>query len=406
MHGTRQQTGVRCAGGSPPRLAWFVALGVVALASAGGCTGTAGRAGWERERAISQTILGAEAGLDGSGLAFVGHAQGAVVCSGALIAPTLIVTAKHCVFASDASLDGGDMPLPVDGFRIGFGPGQDSLTLRGVDDLQWVGMPTALSAADAVTSGEDVAVLHLTEPAPPGEKVRDVALVFSPADSQPVRVGGFGVTDVVTGSSGTRGIGDGRVAGYDTATGIIEIQGGGVCFGDSGGPVLSADGETIVAVLSEIGGGDGGFCQAGIAFADTAANAGVQRLLAKACAGVGGCGPDAGGLVSNAAADADEETDVTASQDSPASESVDDEAGSRAADGGNPPNDDAPGEGSSSERHAAGNAGCSLANRGGRLPSDALAIFAWAAAFLVRLARRRDLRPRGVTSSAASSARA
>jgi hypothetical protein len=223
-----------------------------------------------------------------TGIALVTNNQAGLACSGALIAADLIITAKHCAFGRDAA---GDIPLEVAGFRVGFGTTEDSLLEREVDRLAWVGMPNDLSIDAAVAAGEDVAVLHLSQPAPSGETVRDIALNVEFSAGEGVQVAGFGVTSLSSAASGVRGAADGQVSGFDPGTGIVAISGPGVCFGDSGGPVFSRDGLTILGVLGQLGGGDAGFCSEGLSFANTAANVRVQRLLAKECASLGGCGP-------------------------------------------------------------------------------------------------------------------
>lgn len=255
---------------------------VLALAACG-----TPRQGGSRERALEQEILGVDAATTASGFALIRHTSGGVVCSGSLIARDLVVTAKHCLFQATA---GGDMPLNTDGFRIGFGTTQDSLVELSADRIAWVGMPGELSIQPAVDAGQDVALLHLSEPAIVNETVRDFAFSQPPTDQEPVQVAGFGLTNLQTGASGIRGVATGVVSGFDATSGILAISGPEVCFGDSGGPVLSADGRTIIGILGEVGDGDAGFCRAGVSFADTPANLEVQRLLAKECARVGGCG--------------------------------------------------------------------------------------------------------------------
>lgn len=91
-----------------------------------------------------------------------------------------------------------------------------------------------------------------------------------------------------------RSQGAGRLTGFDTATGIVQVEGDSVCFGDSGGPVLSADGSTVLGVIGQVSEAAGA-CGDGLSFGYTAANANVRWFLAQQCASVGRCGPLAAG---------------------------------------------------------------------------------------------------------------
>lgn len=255
-------------------------------------------------------VLGGEPSSALSGLALVTHSQGDRACSGVLLAPELVLTAKHCVFRRGAS---GDEPLPAVGFRVGFGPSDEELTTRTVRSLAWIGMPEATSIDDAVAAGEDVAVLSLMEPAPAEETVRDLALVFAPEDQQPVRFAGYGLSDVATGRGGVRAAGAGRITGFDAPSGIVQIEGDAACFGDSGGPLLSEgtadDPGVVLGVLGQVG-SIASPCDAAASFAATAANPAVRRFLSKQCAAVGRCGRAPAGLDDGGATDADASGDA------------------------------------------------------------------------------------------------
>ena len=258
------------------------------LAGLAGDAGCSSRPASDVVAARRQSIVDGVPAPELSGVVQVGHAQGQHRCSGTLIASGLVLTAKHCTFRSAPD---GDQPLPADGFQIGFGPDGARSERRSAVALSWIGMPDELAIDPAVAAGEDVALLELDEPAPPGATPLAVDLAFSPVDQQPVALAGFGITDPATGTNGTRTLGSGAITGFERATGIVQVAGDSSCFGDSGGPVLSEDLARVVGVLGQVGdSGDGGICDLGLSFAATAANLRVRRLIAKACAQLGGCG--------------------------------------------------------------------------------------------------------------------
>jgi len=250
-----------------------------------------------------------------SGVAHISHARGSVVCSGFLIARDLVVTGKHCVFLIG---DDGDEALPSDGFRVGFGDSEERLELRSVAEVTWVGSPGEHSVADAVEAGEDVAILRLAEAAPSSEQAREIMLDAAFTADQPVVVAGYGVRDHELGLTGLRAMGEGRIAGLDMDTGTIEVVEASACFGDSGGPILDDQLERILGVISQVGGSDASlFCDVGRTYASTAANERVRRMIARACASVGGCGEAEPGS-----------SDIDAgSEDAGDQSSVDDDAG-------------------------------------------------------------------------------
>jgi len=223
---------------------------VVAAAVAAGC---AGGPELGQDRAA---IVGGSADAGDPAVAYVELAGGA--CSGALIAPTVVLTAAHCAAPAVGLAQPGS---------VSFGPA--------------VGGFTETIAATQVWVARDW----------PGDQGADVALVrlASPAAAAPLPWHGAALPDL-TGRS-VRVIGFGRTVAADPATAgtkrqvtlTVRAVGGAdliagdaaanTCTGDSGGPVLAdlGGGEEIVAVVSS---GDPG-CAGDARFA----RLDVQRLL-------------------------------------------------------------------------------------------------------------------------------
>jgi hypothetical protein len=224
-----------------------------------GLIGCSGVNGGEAPVALHAGIVGGQNDTTHKGV-FGIVIQNMALCSGSLIAPNLILTARHCV--AELSTGDGDVDCTNSTFSEPFAPGGFDLTWT--QNLNGTVSPSSLYGATEVrvptddhVCGNDVALIFLDQNVPP----TDAATIEPRVDEAPVtnetfEAVGYGLnsaSDATGTSAGVR-----RQAGGNNVAcvGAVECLGTRarnnewaayvpICHGDSGGPALDEEGRAI-----------------------------------------------------------------------------------------------------------------------------------------------------------------
>ena len=174
------------------------------------------------------------------GLRMCSDGGGCAICTGTLVSRESVLTASHCL---DGNLD------DVDGVSVLFGTSLDEADLEIVADELLVHR-----YFDPELLDNDIAMIHLSEPAPDGiDPVAPNQRALGPDDNgRAIRLVGFGETEFGAGDAGTKHEVESIVTQVEDQHLFVGTEEANTCKGDSGGPTFAdlGDGEVQIGVTS------------------------------------------------------------------------------------------------------------------------------------------------------------
>ncbi len=226
-------------------------LAALLAATAAGCFAEPADAGSEPIAKRADAIRAGEVDVASRGVVGVLALDRNTICSGVVVAPRVVVTARHCVAEMAPTRD------VVDCTRTTFGATSKAADVMvttardGAVPVYRHPVKRVLVPREAGFCGTDVAVLVLAHPLEPDDAdVIPLRLDSSPAPGEVFSAIGIGRT--ANEPSGTRHRRDGLMVtcvGTSCGTGLVDPRewwgDGAVCEGDSGGPALDSEGRVV-----------------------------------------------------------------------------------------------------------------------------------------------------------------
>ena len=271
-------TTLRCCG---MRLALRGLGSLGSLGLLGGCADFAARDGKPLGQARSAVVGGTASGSAQDAVVMLVFSNPAAnqrgICTAVLLAPRLVLTARHCVAFTDENVSCGTDGAALDGgaVRANHQPGQlyvfTGQSRPDLDPATWKPAGRGLEIIDDGAQNlcnHDLALVVLEKPVE-GAMIAPLRLDGDAAQGEGLTTVGWGVTtDVLEPSSRQQraGVKVTRI-GPDPMSPVLTPNEFGfdesICLGDSGGPILSTTSGAVVGVVSR--GGNGTFSETDLA---------------------------------------------------------------------------------------------------------------------------------------------